>query len=126
MINARLVPDPQDVRTPGEAVAGMILHGLGCAHRPLSLTPPFCASTPRDLLVHDGVRAEMFTRCKRGRTLDEASADGCDLLFHELALCVCAREGIDLRVTHLATTSFALSGEDIPARDEQAMTITPG
>ena len=49
MMNARLVPDPQAVLTPGEAVAGMILNGLGCAHRPLSLTPQFFASQPLDL-----------------------------------------------------------------------------
>ena len=47
-------------------------------------------------------------------------------LFHELALGVCAREGIDLRFNHLDTTSFSLSGEYIPDRDEQAMTITHG
>lgn len=36
MINSRLVPDEQERITPGEAVAGMILNGLGFAHRPLS------------------------------------------------------------------------------------------
>jgi transposase len=126
MINARLVPDPQEVLTPGEAVAGMILNGLGFANRPLSLTPQFFASKPLDLLLHDGVRAEMFNRFKLGRTLDEAYAYGCDLLFHELALCVCAREGIELRFNHLDTTSFSLSGEYIPESDEQAITITHG
>lgn len=34
--NARLVPDRQEVLTPGEAMAGMILNGLGFANRPLS------------------------------------------------------------------------------------------
>ncbi len=34
MIDARLVPDAQVMITPGEAVAGMILNGLGFAHRP--------------------------------------------------------------------------------------------
>jgi transposase len=126
MINARLMPDQQEVLTPGEAVAGMILNGLGFANRPLSLTPQFFASKPLDLLWHDGVRAEMFNRFKLGRTLDEAYAYGCDLLFHELALGVCAREGIDLRFNHLDTTSFSLSGEYIPESDEQAMAITHG
>jgi hypothetical protein len=35
MINARLVPDAQEVLTPGEAIAGMILNGLGFANRGL-------------------------------------------------------------------------------------------
>src|SRR4029434_4422502 len=72
MINARLVPDRPEVLTPGEAMAGMMLNGLGFAHRPLSLTPQFFASKPLDLLLHDGIRAEMFNRFKLGRTLDHA------------------------------------------------------
>src|SRR4029434_4772867 len=97
MIDTRLMPDEQEVITPGEAVAAMILNGLGFANRPLSLTPPFFASKPLDLLFCAGIDAQMFTRFKLGRTLDEASAYGCDLLFQELALTVCAHEGIDLR-----------------------------
>jgi hypothetical protein len=46
--------------------------------------------------------------------------------LHELALGVCARDGIDLRFNHRETTSVALRGASIPERDEQAMTITPG
>ncbi len=67
MINVRLIPDAQATLTPDEAVAGMILNGLGFAH-----------------------------------------------------------ESIDLRFHHLDTTSVALSGEYIPERDEQAMTMTHG
>src|SRR6266487_3283182 len=102
-------------------MAGMILNGLGFANRPLSLTPQFFASKPLDRLFHDGIRAERFNRFKLGRTLEEAYAYGCDLLFHELALGVCAREGIDLRCYHLDTTSFALRGAYIPDSDAQAM-----
>jgi transposase len=126
MINMRLVPDSQEGLTPGEAVAGMILNGLGFANRPLSLTPQFFANKPLDLLFREGVDAEMFNRFKLGRTLDEVHAYGCDLLFSELALAVCAHEGIDLRFNHLDTTSFALTGEYIPDSDEQAITITHG
>jgi transposase len=126
MINARLVPDVQEVLTPGDAMAGMILNGLGFANRPLSLTPQFCANKPLELLFREGIRAEMFNRFKLGRTLDEAYTYGCDLLFHELALVVCAQEGIDLRFNHLDTTSFALHGEYVPDSDEQAITITYG
>ena len=126
MINARLVPDRQEDITPGEAVAGMPLNGLGFAKRPLSLTPPFFANKPLDLLFREGVCAEMFNRFKLGRTLDEVHAYGCDLLFSELALAVCAQEGIDLRFNHLDTTSFALTGAYIPDSEEQAITLTHG
>jgi transposase len=126
LINARLVPDAQEVLTPGEAMAGMILNGLGFANRPLSLTPQFFANKPLELLFREGIHAEMFNRFKLGRTLDEASTYGCDLLFHGLALAVCAQEGIDLRFNHLDTTSFSLHGEYVPDSDEQAITITYG
>ena len=72
MIDTRLVPDTQDMSTPGEAVAGMILNGVGCAHRPLSLTPQFCANKPLDLLCREGISAEMCNRFTLGRTRDEA------------------------------------------------------
>jgi hypothetical protein len=36
MIDRRLVPDDQEMSTPGEAVAAMILNGLGFANRPVS------------------------------------------------------------------------------------------
>ena len=126
MIDTRLVPDAQEKITPGEAVAGMILNGLGFANRPLSLTPQFFANKPLDLLFRQGIDAEMFNRFKLGRTLDEAYAYGCDLLFEELALSVCAQEGIDLRFNHLDTTSFSLTGEYLPDSDEHAIRITHG
>jgi transposase len=126
MIDRRLVPDDQAMITPGEAVAAMILNGLGFANRPLSLTPQFFANKPLDLLFREGIDAEMFNRFKLGRTLDEASAYGCDLLFQELALSVCAQEGINLRFNHLDTTSFSLTGDYVPDNDEHAIRITHG
>ena len=126
MIDARIVPDEQEEITPGEAVAGMILNGLGFAHRPLSLTPQCFANTPLDLLFREGVRAEMFNRFKLGRTLDEVHTYGCDLLFSELALPVCIQEGIEQRFHHLDTTSFSLTGDYVPESDEQAIRITHG
>ena len=126
MIDARLVPDSQEEITPGEAVAGMILNGLGFANRPLSLPPQFFANKPLDLLFREGVCAERFNRLKLGRTLDEIHTYGCDLLWSELALAVWTPEGIALRLHHLDTTSFALTGEYGPDSDTQAMTITYG
>ena len=73
LIDARLKPDDQEAITPGEAVKGMILNGLGFANRPLSLSPQFFANKPLDLLFRPGVKAEMFNRFKLGRTLDEVN-----------------------------------------------------
>jgi transposase len=126
MLDARLVPDSQEEITPGEAVAGMMLNGLGFANRPLSLTPQFFANKPLDLLFHEGVHAAMFNRFKLGRTLDEVYTYGCDRLFSDLALAVCRQEGIDMRFNHLDTTSFSLTGEYVADSDAQAIAITHG
>ena len=126
MIDARLKPDEEEAITPGEAIKGMILNGLGFANRPLSLTPQFFAGKPLDLLFRPGVDASMFNRFKLGRTLDEVNTYGCDLLFSEIALTVCRQEAIDQRFNHLDTTSFSLTGDYVPENDEQAIAITHG
>jgi transposase len=125
-IDARLVPDVQEEITPGEAVAGMILNGLGFAHKPLTLTPQFFANKPLDLLCREGVHAEMCNRLKLGRTLDAVHAYGCDLLLRALALAGCAQERSEHRFAHLDTTSFSLTGAYVPESDEHAMHITHG
>jgi transposase len=125
-INARLVPDAQAVLTPGEAMAGMILNGLGCANRPWSLTPQLFANQPRDRLCHAGIHASMFNRFPRGRRLDEAYTYGCDRWFQAVAQEVCAQEGLDLRCKHLDTTSVSLRGAYVPEHAEQAMSLTYG
>jgi transposase len=126
MIDARLPRHDQEAITAGEAVAGMILNGLGFSNRPLSLTPQFFVNKPLDVLFRPGVHADMFNRFKLGRSLDEVSTYGCDLLFSELALAVCVQEGIDQRFNHLDTTSFSLSGEYAPESDEHVILITHG
>jgi transposase len=126
LIDARLKPDDQEARTPGEALKERILNSLGFANRPLSLTPQFFAGKPLDLLFRPGVEANMFNRFKLGRTLDEVDAYGCDLLFSELALGVCQQEAIDQRFNHLDTTSFSLTGDYVPESDQQAIAITHG
>jgi transposase len=56
-IDARIVPDADEEITTGEAVAGMILNGLGFSQRPLSLTPQFFVNKPLDRLFRKGVNS---------------------------------------------------------------------
>jgi len=92
----------------------------------LSLIPQFFVNKPLDVLFRPGVHADMFNRFKLGRSLDEVSTYGCDLLLSELALAVCIQEGIDQRFHHLDTTSFSLSGEYAPESDAHVIIITHG
>jgi len=126
MSDARIVPDDQEDITTGEAVAGMILNGLGFSDRPLSLPPQFFATKPVALRLREGVSAEHFNRFKLGRSLDKVFAYGCDVWFSDIALPVCRQEGIDLRFNSLDTTSFSLTGAYEPETDPQAMAITHG
>ena len=126
MLDARLGLDDQEDITTGEAIAGMILNGLGFSDRPMSLTPQFFANKPVVLLFRAGVSAEHFNRCKLGRSLDKTFSDGCDTLFSEVALAVCQQEGIAQTFTCLDTTRFALTGAYVPETDTQAMAITYG
>ena len=50
MIDNRIAPDDQEEITTGEAVAGMLLNGLGFSQRPPSLTPQFFANKPLERL----------------------------------------------------------------------------
>lgn len=126
MIDRRIVPDEQEEISTGEAVAGMILNGLGFSERPLSLTPQFFENKPVEVLFRQGISAEHFNRFKLGRSLDKIFSYGCDVLFSEIAVAVCRHEGIDMRFNSLDTTSFSLTGQYVSESEEQAILITYG
>ena len=126
MIDAGIVGDDQEEISTGEAVAGMIINGLGFSNRPISLTPQFFENKPLEVLFREDVSAKHFNRFKLGRSLDKVFSYGCDLLFSEISLSVCQQEGIDLRFNCLDTSSFSLTGEYIPESDEQAILVTHG
>lgn len=126
MIDVRIPPDEREEISTGEAVAGMILNGLGFSNRPMSLTPQFFENKPVEVLFREGVCPAQFNRFKLGRSLDKIFFYGCDLLFSEIALGVCQQEGIDLRFNCLDTTSFSLTGEYNPDSDEHGIAVTHG
>lgn len=81
--------------SPGEAIKGMIMNGLGFANRPLSLTPQFFANLPLEHLFRAGFTAEHFNRHKLGRTLDQCFDFGCETLFSLVSHQACTLENID-------------------------------
>lgn len=110
----------------GEAIAGMILNGLGFTDRPISLTPQFFENKPLELLFRPGVRAEHFNRFKIGRTLEAVHGYGCEALFGMLAVSVCRQEQVDCIFGCEDTTSFSTTGEHLPDENIEAITITHG
>lgn len=125
-IDARIPPDPREEITTGEAVAGMILNGLGFSSRPMTLTPQFFENKPLEILFRPQVTCEHFNRFKLGRSLDQLFSYGCDLLFTQVAGQVVEKEGISLRYNCLDTTTFSLTGEYNSSSDEHAVVLTHG
>ena len=123
---------PQDEKqeiTPGEAVKGMIMNGLGFANRPLSLSPQFFTNLPLEHLFREGVQASHFNRHKLGRTLDQCFEFGCESLFSLVSSQACELEQIDCTFESLDTTSHSLTGEyafDDEDSDENVIKITHG
>ena len=125
-IDSRIGRDGDEKISCGEALAAMILNGLGFSDRPLTLAPQFFDNAPTALLLGPHADAAHFNRFKLGRALDDVHSYGCDLLFSELALSACKKEGVDTRFRHLDSTTFSLSGEYLPDADVKAVTITHG
>ena len=123
---------PQDEKqeiTPGEAVKGMIMNGLGFANRPLSLSPQFFTNLPLEHLFREGVQASHFNRHKLGRTLDQCFNFGCESLFSLVSGQACELEQVDCTFESLDTTSHSLTGEyafDDEDSDENVIKITHG
>jgi len=127
-IDQRLQKDEnnQEMITPGEAIAGMIINGLGFSDKPLSLTPHFFETKALETLFRPGISANHFNRHKLGKVLDMAHNYGCEQLFYELSTQSCAHEQIDMRFNSEDTTSFSLTGEYDQDTDENTIKITHG
>lgn len=126
MIDERIKTDPRESVTAGEAVAAMIINGLGFSDRPLTLTPQFFETKALDLLIRPEVRSEHLNRFKLGRALDDCFNYGCDTLFAEISARACESEGVDMKFNSLDTTAFSLTGEYDQDCDEYAIEITHG
>ena len=107
-IDDHIEPDAREEITAGEAVAGMILNGLGFSQRPISLTPQFFENKPMEVLFREGVTASHFNRFKLGRSLDDIFEYGSDTLFQMIALSCCEKEKINLTY-NLKSASLIMS-----------------
>ena len=125
-IDSRIPNDIREGISCGEAVAGMIINGLGFSDRPLTLTPQFFENKALNRLFRPGVKAEHFNRFKLGRALDDCHTYGCDLLFAEASAQICQKEAVDTKFNSLDTTAFALTGEYDVDSDEHTIEITHG
>jgi len=101
----------QEHITPGEAVKGMILNGLGFTSKPLSLTPQFFENKPLNILIRPGVEAAHFNRHRLGDVLDLMADFGNEKLFSIVASFAANNAGVSKQFISLDTTSFSFEGE---------------
>ena len=127
-IDERLKKDQNDQEniSPGEAIAGMIINGLGFSDKPLSLTPKFFETKALEILFRSDVKAEHFNRHKLGKVLDMTHDYGCEQLFYELSLKSCIQEKINTQFNSEDTTTFSLTGQYSEDTDEATIKITQG
>ena len=118
LLDKHLPQDDKQEITPGEAIKGMIMNGLGFSNRPLSLSPQFFTSFPIEHLFREGVNASHFNRYKLGRTLDQCYDFGCEGLFSLVSHQACEIEAVDCQFKSLNTTSHSLTGEYADNEDE--------
>ena len=111
----------------GEAVAAMIINGLGFTDRPLSLTPQFFNQVPVEELFREGVEASHFNRHKLSRALEKIQKYGSSRFFLLLANSAAQQEGIAKdKPVSLDTTSFSVTGEKYEDTDENEVRISHG
>jgi transposase len=113
--------------TTGQAVAGMILNGLGFTDRPMSLTPEFFKEIAVSrLLFDDDIEYEDFNRHRLGRALDAIHEYGVSDLFSKVASNLALKEGIRTNTLILDTTTFSVTGEKYEDTDENVISIKRG
>lgn len=126
LIDQKIGEDAQHNISTGEAIAAMVMNGLGFVSRPLSLTPHFFQTKALDILFSRELDPDELNRHRLGRALDDIHTYGCELLYSEIASHVCKQISINEKFTSLDTTSFSVSGEYDVEMDENEITITHG
>src|SRR5260370_20642253 len=93
---------------------------MGFRNRRLYLVSQCFATKPVEQLLGAGMTAEMLHDDCLGRTLDWLYAQDPTTLFAGIARQARQRFGLVARQIHVDTTSFAVSGEDVPGEGEQS------
>lgn len=106
----RLVPAPRRQVTVGQATKAMVINALGFVSRPLYLSPEFFANKPVELLIGQGITAEMLNDDSLGRALDALFKAGLTEVFAQVASHALRRYGIEHRFIHADISSFHVHG----------------
>ena len=97
--------------SPGHVVKALILNGLGFVSAPLYMFSRFFEGKATEHLIGEGVQPEHLNDDRIGRVLDKLYLAGLSELFTILALYAAKKFGVDLKTSHLDSSSFHLHGQ---------------
>ena len=111
IINNKLGIDVREKISAGTVVKSILINGLGFVSRPLYLFSQFFQDKAIGKLLGEGIKADYLNDDKIGRVMDELYKYGLNDIFIEVVLEVIKKFKIELRYSHLDSTSFHLDGE---------------
>ena len=111
IINNKLGIDVREKVSTGTVVKSIIINGLGFVSRPLYLFSQFFEDKAIGKLLGEGIKPDYLNDDKIGRVLDELYKSGLNALFLEVILEVIKKFEIQIKYSHLDSTSFHLDGE---------------
>ena len=110
-INSKLGIDPREKISAGILVKSILINGLGFVSRPLYLFNQFFDDKGIKILLGEDVESDYINDDKIGRVMDKLYKHGLNNLFIEIILSVIKKFQIDIKYSHLDSTSFHLHGE---------------
>jgi len=104
------ISKPRRKISVGNAVAAMILNGMGYTGQALYHTPSFFRNLPVEILFGDGIQAADFNDDSLGTALDALYEAGITELFYKIAQKAIGHQNVDQSFVHLDSTSFSFHG----------------
>ncbi|WP_430639688.1 IS1634-like element ISCwa1 family transposase [Crocosphaera watsonii WH 8501] len=111
IINNKLGIDVREKISAGTVVKSILINGLGFVSRPLYLFSQFFQDKAIEKLLGERIKPDYLNDDKIGRVIDELYKYGLNDIFIEVVLEVIKKFKIDLKYSHLDSTSFHLDGE---------------
>ena len=111
IINNKLGIDVREKISAGTVVKSILINGLGFVSRPLYLFSQFFQDKAIEKLLGERIKPDYLNDDKIGRVMDELYKYGLNYIFIEVVLEVIKKFKIDLKYSHLDSTSFHLDGE---------------
>ena len=129
IVNNKLGIDVREKISAGTVVKSIIINGLGFVSRPLYLFSQFFEDKAISKLLGESIKPDYLNDDKIGRVMDELYKYGLNDLFLEVILEVIKKFEIQIKYSHLDSTSFHLDGEykneNVPEKEAEIIKERP-